>query len=78
MGLGHYSKLGRPPLKRLRLLQNLTTYLFEYEFVETTKTRAKAVQVFAEKVINMAKKSSIESPNPELFENVRVRHFFKI
>lgn len=43
-------KLARNPIKRVRLLKNLATYLFEHESIQTTMARARELKRFSEKV----------------------------
>jgi len=52
-------KLGRPTDQRRALLRSLTTELIRHGRITTTKTRAKAVQSEAERMITLAKDGSL-------------------
>ncbi|MDP6381408.1 MAG: 50S ribosomal protein L17 [Phycisphaerae bacterium] len=52
-------KLGRTGTHRLALVRNLAASLFEYEWITTTKEKAKEVARFAEKVITLGKKGTL-------------------
>lgn len=54
-------KLGRASDHRKAMLRGLVTYLFENGKIETTVTRAKEVRSMAEKMITIAKDSSLHS-----------------
>ena len=54
-------KLGRTTDHRKAMLRGMVTYLFENGKVETTVTRAKEVRAMAEKMITIAKDSSLRS-----------------
>jgi large subunit ribosomal protein L17 len=52
-------KLGKPTDQRRALLRSLATELIRHGRITTTKTRAKAVQSEAEKMISLAKDGSL-------------------
>ncbi|MDJ0515358.1 MAG: 50S ribosomal protein L17 [Okeania sp. SIO2F4] len=52
-------KLGKPTDQRRALLRSLTTELIRHGRITTTKTRAKAVQSEAERMISLAKDGSL-------------------
>ncbi|MGD1717266.1 50S ribosomal protein L17 [Hydrocoleum sp. CS-953] len=52
-------KLGKPTDQRRALLRSLTTELIRHGRITTTKTRAKAVQSEAERMITLAKDGSL-------------------
>lgn len=52
-------KLGKPADQRRALLRSLATELIRHGKIITTKTRAKAVQSEAEKMISLAKDGSL-------------------
>ena len=52
-------KLNRERDERKALLRGLATSLFEYETIETTEPKAKALRPFAEKLITKAKKNDL-------------------
>lgn len=52
-------KLGKPTDQRRALLRSLATELIRHGRITTTKTRAKAVQSAAEKMISLAKDGSL-------------------
>lgn len=52
-------KLGKPTDQRRALLRSLATELIRHGRITTTKTRAKAVQSVAEKMISLAKDGSL-------------------
>ena len=54
-----YRKLGKPTDQRMAMLRAMTTYLLENGQIKTTVTRAKEVAPLAEKMITLAKKSSL-------------------
>ena len=54
-------KLGRASDHRNSMLRGLVTYLLETGRIETTVTRAKEVRAMAEKMITIAKDSSLAS-----------------
>ena len=54
-----YRKLGKPTDQLMAMLRAMTTYLLENGQIKTTVTRAKEVAPLAEKMITLAKKSSL-------------------
>ena len=54
-------KLGRTSDHRKAMLRGMVTYLIENGQIETTVTRAKEVRAMAEKMITVAKDSSLHS-----------------
>jgi large subunit ribosomal protein L17 len=54
-------KLGRTREHRLALRRNLVASLIEHETISTTIQKAKEVKALAEKVINLAKKGTLQS-----------------
>ena len=54
-----YRKLGKPTDQRMAMLRAMTTYLLESGQIKTTVSRAKEVAPLAEKMITLAKKSSL-------------------
>ncbi len=54
-------KFSRKADQRRALLRNLVTSFFLAERIETTETRAKEIQVFAEKMITLAKKGGLHA-----------------
>ena len=54
-------KLGRSPSHRRALLRNLAISLLEHERIITTREKAKEVQRFAERLINLGKKGGLHN-----------------
>ena len=54
-------KLSRTSEHRLALRRNLVSSLFEHETISTTIEKAKEVKPFAEKLITLAKKGTLQS-----------------
>ncbi len=54
-----YRKLGWLSAQRKSILRNMATDLFIHEKIETTLTRAKELQRYAEKLITLGKKGDI-------------------
>lgn len=54
-------KLSRSRTARMALYRSLTRALFENQSIVTTLAKAKAVQVYIEKIISIAKKDSLTS-----------------
>ncbi|MDJ0554654.1 MAG: 50S ribosomal protein L17 [Microcoleaceae cyanobacterium MO_207.B10] len=54
-------KLGKPADQRRAMLRSLATELIRHGRITTTKTRAKAVQSEAEKMISLAKDGSLSA-----------------
>lgn len=54
-------KLNRTSQHRLALRRNLVASLFEHETISTTKEKAKEVKPFAERLITLAKKGTLQS-----------------
>ena len=57
----HHGRLGVQPAHRRALVRNMVTSLFKHERIKTTKTRAKEVRRYAEKMITIAKKETLAS-----------------
>jgi len=55
----HHGKLGVQPAHRRAMIRNMVTSLFKHERIKTTKTRAKEVRRYAEKMITLAKKETL-------------------
>ncbi len=55
------NRLGRKSSHRKALLRNMMTSLFKHERIKTTKTKAKEVRRYAEKVITRAKVDSVHN-----------------
>jgi large subunit ribosomal protein L17 len=55
----HHGKLGVQPAHRRAMIRNMVTSLFKHERIKTTKTRAKEVRRYAEKMITTAKKETL-------------------
>jgi len=54
-------RLGRTSGHRLAMRRNLVASLFEHETISTTIEKAKEVKAFAEKLITLAKKGTLQS-----------------
>ena len=54
-------KLNRSPSHRRALLRNLAISLLEHERIITTREKAKEVQRFAERLINLGKKGGLHN-----------------
>src|SRR5580658_5413638 len=57
----HHGRLGVQPAHRRAMVRNMVTSLLKHERIKTTKTRAKEVRRYAEKMITMAKKETLAS-----------------
>jgi len=55
------SHLGRTPAHRKAMLRNLVTDFFRHEKVRTTQAKAKALRPYAEKLITMGKKDTLNA-----------------
>ena len=55
----HHGRLGVQPAHRRAMIRNMVTSLLKHERIRTTKTRAKEVRRYAEKMITIAKKDSL-------------------
>ena len=51
----------RVPSKRKAMLRNMVSSLFEHERIETTLPKAKAAQVYAERMITLGKRGSLDN-----------------
>ena len=60
----HHGRLGVQPAHRRAMVRNMVTSLLKHERVKTTKSRAKEVRRYAEKMITIAKK--FWCPNTDL------------
>lgn len=56
-----YRKLGRTSSQRKALLRDLTTDLIFNEEIKTTEARAKEVRKFADKMITLGKKGTLQA-----------------
>ncbi|EFN54072.1 hypothetical protein CHLNCDRAFT_56243 [Chlorella variabilis] len=80
------ARLGRPADQRKALIRGLVTEVLRHGKIETTKTRAKAIRKFVDKMIGLAKDGSLHARrqalgfiyDPELvkslFEQVPTRY----
>jgi large subunit ribosomal protein L17 len=57
----HHGRLGVQPSHRRAMIRNMVTSLLKHERIKTTKTRAKEVRRYAEKMITLAKKETLAS-----------------
>ncbi len=57
----HHGRLGVQPAHRRAMIRNMVTSLLKHERVKTTKSRAKEVRRYAEKMITIAKKETLAS-----------------
>ena len=55
----HHGRLGVQPAHRRAMIRNMVTSLLKHERIKTTKTRAKEVRRYAEKMITLAKKETL-------------------
>jgi large subunit ribosomal protein L17 len=55
----HHGRLGVQPSHRRAMIRNMVTSLLKHERIKTTKTRAKEVRRYAEKMITLAKKETL-------------------
>jgi large subunit ribosomal protein L17 len=55
----HHGRLGVQPAHRRAMIRNMVTSLFKHERIKTTKTRAREVRRYAEKMITLAKKETL-------------------
>ncbi|OYV48867.1 MAG: 50S ribosomal protein L17, partial [Verrucomicrobia bacterium 21-51-4] len=63
----HNHTLGVKKEHRLALMANMASSLFTHDRIRTTVTKAKALRVYAEKIITLAKKASVaETPANKL------------
>jgi large subunit ribosomal protein L17 len=54
-------KFNRPTNQRLALYRNQVTDLLKYETITTTEPKAKEIRIFAERMITLGKKGSLEA-----------------
>lgn len=57
----HRRKLSRPSSHRRALLRNMATSLFKYEKIKTTYPKAKELSWFADKIITLVKRNTLDS-----------------
>jgi large subunit ribosomal protein L17 len=57
----HHGRLGVQPAHRRAMIRNMVTSLLKHERIKTTKMRAKEVRRYAEKMITVAKKETLDS-----------------
>src|ERR1035441_2893993 len=57
----HHGRLGVQPAHRRAMIRNMVTSLLKHERIKTTKSRAKEVRRYAEKMITIAKKETLAS-----------------
>lgn len=62
----HHGRLGVQPAHRRAMIRNMVTSLLKYERIRTTKTRAKEVRRYAEKMITLAKKETLAAKREAL------------
>ena len=62
----HHGRLGVQPSHRRAMIRNMVTSLFKHERIKTTKTRAKEVRRYAEKMITTAKKETLAAKREAL------------
>jgi large subunit ribosomal protein L17 len=55
----HHGRLGVHPAHRRAMIRNMVTSLLKHERIKTTKTRAREVRRYAEKMITLAKKETL-------------------
>ena len=79
-------KLGRPTASRMAMLRCMVTFLLEKGRIETTVTRAKEVRSMAEKMITIAKETTLankrlvysfvtkESVSKKLFDEIAPKY----
>lgn len=53
--------LGRPKDQREALLRSLATALFTYDEIQTTMAKAKALRIYADKIITLAKRGDVHA-----------------
>ena len=56
-----FNKLSRTPSHRKALHRSMVTSLFRYERINTTKAKAKAIRITAEKLITRAKEDTVHN-----------------
>ncbi|MGH7739029.1 MAG: 50S ribosomal protein L17 [bacterium] len=62
----HHGRLGVQPAHRRAMIRNMVTSLLKHERIRTTKTRAKEVRRYAEKMITLAKKETLAAKREAL------------
>lgn len=55
----HKYKLGVSPSHRKSMIMNLASELIDHKKIKTTKTRCKAVRIYVEKLVTLAKEDSV-------------------
>ncbi len=55
----HKYKLGVDPAHRKSMMKNLASSLIEHKRIKTTKTRCKALKIFVEKLVTIAKVDTV-------------------
>jgi len=55
----HKYKLGVDPAHRKSMIKNLASELIDHKKIKTTKTRCKAVKIYVEKLVTLAKVDSV-------------------
>ena len=55
----HHNRLGVQPAHRRAMIRNMVTSLLKHERIKTTKSRAREVRRYAEKMITSAKKETL-------------------
>ncbi|MEI7473192.1 MAG: 50S ribosomal protein L17 [bacterium] len=53
--------LGRPKDQRDALLRSLATALFTYDEIQTTMAKAKALRIYADKIVTLAKRGDVHA-----------------
>lgn len=57
----HKYKLGVNPSHRKSIIRNLAIEIIDHGKIKTTHTRAKAVRIYVEKLVTLAKKDSVHN-----------------
>ena len=55
----HKYKLGVDPAHRKSMIKNLASELIDHKKIKTTKTRCKAVKIYVEKLVTLAKNDTV-------------------
>jgi large subunit ribosomal protein L17 len=55
----HKYKLGVDPAHRKSMIKNLASELIDHKRIKTTKTRCKAVKIYVEKLVTLAKNDTV-------------------
>lgn len=74
-------KLNRPSQHRKLLLRNLVSSVIQYEYIDTTDAKAKALLPLLDKCINIAKKKDLNARrrlNQELTNELAIRKLLEV